>query len=368
MSTRDLKVGYAIVILFLASCSAQREPPSQKELGIDWDNLQITPMPGEELCTEILPEDLDYTGEEIKRDFSYGLMQGLFPEDILTPHKIAGSTYWIDAKDPLTLNWIFVYPAGNTGPLDLRIFVLLDEVQLTNALPQPGSYNDLHLEKGDTLTIKVKIPPLSAGVHEIQAVAVPPPQDDPDEYGTVDVMSRRATLIAEPAPAPFRNINFAYLPADGSIERGDPGLSIEVTLREDSLHIWNWPDSWLNVRAGTSTRFYALAGHEDVINVDVPSLPPLEKSFFALLFFIDYQQVEIAPGQTVLYGAVEKDNAYTRLPLEIPPLPEGRHHLLVLRINTPGVPYCLLQADALGRFLPFDTYGRLVGVNVLPPP
>jgi hypothetical protein len=368
MSTKDLKVIYAIVMLVLASCSAQRRLPSQEGLTVDWEKLQITPMPDDELCTEILPEDLDYTGEEIKRDFSYGVMQGLFPEGIFRPYKIAGGTYWIDANAPLTLNWIFVYPAGNTGPLDLRIFVLRDEAQLTNALPQPGSYNDLHLEKGDTVTIKVKIPPLPAGVHEVHAVALPLPQNDPDEYGTVDVMSKRMTLIAEPASAPFRNIDFAYLPADGSIERGDPGLSIEVMLREDSLHIWNWPDPWLNVKAGTPNRFYALAGHEDVINVDAPSLPPLEKSFFALLFFIDYQQVEMAPGQSVLYGAVEKDNAYSRISVEIPPLPEGKHHLLVLRINTPGVPYCLLKADSLGRFLPFDTYGRLVGINVLPPP
>jgi hypothetical protein len=94
----------------------------------------------------------------------------------------------------------------------------------------------------------------------------------------------------------------------------------------------------------------------------------LKKSFFALLLFIDNQQAELLPHQTVLYGVVDKDNAYTGIPIEIPPLPEGKHHILVLRINTPGVPYCLIRGEPTARILPFEVYGRLVGINVAPPP
>ena len=92
----------------------------------------------------------------------------------------------------------------------------------------------------------------------------------------------------------------------------------------------------------------------------------LEKSFFSLLLFVDYQQVEVAPGQMALYGRVDKDTAYARIPLELPPLAEGKHHLLVLGIDTPGVPVCILKGDPKGRILPNSIYGKLVGINVVP--
>lgn len=351
-------------ILFVTSCSSQNKPVSRQF--IDWGNLQITPRPEDDWCTEIFPEQLDYTGEEIKRDFSYGLAQSLFPKDIFAPRKIAAGTYWINENEPLTVNWLFWYPAGNKDPINLRIFILLDEQQLTNALPQSGSYNDLHFEKGTSATIQVRIPPLPAGVHEVTAVAVPSPENDPDEYGTVEIISSRMTLIAEPSPSPFRKTDFTYLHADGSNRKGDPAMAIELALQEDNLQVWNWPDPWFTVNIDESIRFYALAGHEDVTNLDAPSLKPLEVSFFAILLFIDYQQVEVAPNQTVLYGVVNKDNAYTRIPVEIPSLPEGKHHILALRIDTPGAPYCILRENPRERILPFGIYGRLVGINVLP--
>ncbi len=87
---------------------------------------------------------------------------------------------------------------------------------------------------------------------------------------------------------------------------------------------------------------------------------------FATLLFMDYQQIEAAPGHTALYSKVTQDTAYGRIPLEIPPLPAGKHHLLVLRINTPGVPMCLL-INPTARTLPNSVTGALVGVEVLPP-
>jgi len=178
-------------------------------------------------------------------------------------------------------------------------------------------------------------------------------------------------LIAEPAPSPFRAVDFVSLPAEGSIKKNDPGMAIELTFtskedRKDGIRIWNWPDPWLTVNTNTRPSFYALAGYEDVNNLDAPSLKPLEESFFAILLFVDYQQVKVIPNYTVLYGAANKDNAYMRIPIELSKLPEGKHHILALRIDTPGVPYCLLRGELKERILPFSIYGRLVGINVLP--
>jgi hypothetical protein len=354
-----------ILSLLVTNCSLYQK--SNGSTAIEWEHLQIAPKTNDDLCAEILPEEID-TGSEIKQDFTSGIVVGFFPKDLSKPHKIAYDTYWVDSNEELLLDWIFWYPEANEVPVNLRLFLLLDEQQLTGALPNPGGYNDLHLDKGDDVTLQVTIPPLTPGIHDLIAVAVPFSQIDPDAYGRVNLFYRRITLIVEPISSPFREISFVSLPAEGSIRKNDPAMPLELTLKTNGIDIWNWPDPWLPLNVNTPVRFYALAGHEDVTNVDAPSLAELEESFFSLLLFVDYQQVEVAPNQISLYGKVDKDTAYTRIPLEISPLAEGKHHLLVLRIDTPGVPVCILNGgvDPKGRFLPSFVDGRLVGINVLP--
>ena len=82
---------------------------------------------------------------------------------------------------------------------------------------------------------------------------------------------------------------------------------------------------------------------------------------------MDYQQIEIAPHQMVIYGKVNKDTAYTRIPIKVNPLSSGKHEMLALRIDSPGVPICILKGNPEGRILPNSIYGKLVGINVLPP-
>jgi hypothetical protein len=348
--------------LIVTSCSPQLN--IQKQSVIGWDDLQIAPKANDDLCSEISPQELD-DWENIKQDFTYGLALGFLPEDILNPHKIAHETYWVNANEQLLFNWLFWYPEGNEEPANLRLFVLLDERQLNNALPQSGAYNDIDLEKGDDKSMKVVIPPLSAGIHDVIVVGIPYPQSDPDEYGRAILAYRRITLIAEPVSSPFRKIDFISLPVEGSLKKNDPGMSLELTLKGDGIDVWNWPDPWLDIDLGTPTLFFALAGYEDVTNLDAPPMDDLETAFFSLLLFTDYQQVEIAPNQMATYGKVNKNTAYTRIPITINPLSEGKHHMLVLRIDSPGVPMCILNGNPKERILPNSIYGKLVGINVL---
>src|SRR5215211_864052 len=125
--------------LLASNCSPQKAVATQKPTFIDWKNLQITSKTNDDLCTETPPEELD-TGEGIKQDFTSGLAIGFLPEDLLTPHKIAYDTYWINANEQLSFNWHFWYPKGNESSLNLRLFILLDEQQLNNVLPQADSY------------------------------------------------------------------------------------------------------------------------------------------------------------------------------------------------------------------------------------
>lgn len=353
--------------LLLSNCLSQNEHIAQEPVTIGWANLQIAPKTNNNFCTELSFDDLDPAGEQVKRDFTHGLAVGFIPNDSSTANKISLETYWVSVNKQLTFNLLFWYPKGNEGTLSLRLFTLLDEQPLTDALPQPGSYNDLHLNRGDYITIQVTIPPLDSGIHDVIVVAVASPENDPDVYGIVDLIYKRITLIAEPAPTPpFRNIDFTTLPAEGSNKQDDPAMTLELTLEKDGIDVWNWPQPWLDIRENTPLTFYALGGHQDVTNLDAPDLEPLQSSFSTLLLFVDYQQVEIAPGQTALYANMDSDTAYARIPITLNPLPAGKHHILVLRIDTPGVPMCILRGDTHSRILPNSVYGKLVGLNVLP--
>lgn len=350
-------------VWLLTSCSSQAN--SQEPSLVSWDELQVAPKPSENLCAKMNPEDLNW--EQFKQDFpSYGLFNAIEPEERPNRENLAIGTQWVNAGETRVLNWRFWYPEGNESPATLRLFVLLDERQLDNALPEPGKYSDINLEPGDEKSVKVTIPPLSTGVHDVIAVGIPYPENEPDEYGSLIVIYQRITLITGETPSPpFRKINFATLPAEGSIKQNDPGMGLELTLKENGIDVWNWPNPWLDVNKNTTLNFFALAGHQDVTNADAPNLEPLRTSFSALLVFVDYQQVEIAPKQAALYARMDSDTAYARIPITIPPLPSGKHHILVLRIDTPGVPMCVLWNDD-GRILPNSVYGKLVGINVIP--
>ncbi|GAB4460204.1 MAG: hypothetical protein OHK0041_24540 [Anaerolineales bacterium] len=329
--------------------------------------MQINPGTINIVCTEKSFEDLDPDGEQAKQSFTYGLAVGFIPQNASTVNKISIETFWVNANKQSTLNLLFWYPEGNEEELNLRLFVLLDERQLDNALPDSVIFSDINLQPGDYKSIPITIPPISPGAHDVIVVAIPSPENDPDVYGIVDLIYKRITLIAEPAPAPpFRNIDFASLPPEGSLKRNDPAMALEVTLKKDGIDVWNWPQPWLDIQENTPLTFYALAGHQDVTNLDAPDLEPLKSSFSAFLLFVDYQQVEIAPAQPVLYAKMDSDTAYARIPITIAPLPPGKHHLLVLRIDTPGVPMCILRGDPQSRILPNSVYGKLVGINVLP--
>ncbi|MBI5823860.1 MAG: hypothetical protein HZB18_07535 [Chloroflexi bacterium] len=359
------RIIYVLLVFSLIVTSCAPQLNIQEPSVIDWDDLQIAPKTNDDLCAEISPKELN-DWENIKKDFTYGLALGFLPEDVLNPHKIAHETYWVNTNEQLLFDWLFWYPEGNEGPANLRLFVLLDERQLNNALPQSGVYNDIDLEKGDDKSIKVAIPPLSAGIHDVIVVGIPYPQSDPDEYGRAILVYRRITLIAEPASSPFRKIDFISLPVEGSMKKNDPRMSLELTLKESGIDVWNWPNPWLDIDPGTPTHFFALAGYEDVTNLDAPPMDQLETAFFSLLLFTDYQQVEIKPNQMAIYGKVNKDTAYARIPITINPLSEGKHPMLVLRIDSPGVPMCILKGNPKERILPNSIYGKLVGINVLP--
>ena len=356
----------ALVVIFLTtSCSPSNGSHFDESSTIGWEDLQIAPKTNEDLCADIPLEELNW--ETLKKDFAYGLFGGIFPSDLSNLYKLSDGTLWVQANEQVLLKWRFWYPPNNERPANLRLFILLDEHQLANALPEPGSYNDMNLQQGDDKALNVTLPRLEPGVHDIIAIGVPYPQDYPDETGIVRLVSWRITLIAKPFSSPFRKIYFRSLPAEGSILKNDPLIPLSLTRRKDGLDVWNWPNAWLDTNVNNDLEFFTLAGYNHVENLDAPPLDELKASFFALLMFVDYQQIEVADNQMALYGKVDKDTAYTRIPIHLSDLPFGKHVVLMLRIDTPGVPMCVLKGNPKERILPNSLYGSLVGINVLPP-
>jgi hypothetical protein len=111
--------------------------------------------------------------EHPETGFSYGLFGGIYPEDTSNLQKLADGTLWVNANTPLSFKLRLWYPPGNDQAANLRFFVLLDEHQLDNALPEPGSYNDINLESGDDIALNLTLPPLESGIHDLIGIAIP---------------------------------------------------------------------------------------------------------------------------------------------------------------------------------------------------
>ena len=366
LSIRHSIVHIVLMVLFVAGCSLQRRPEDLPSSEINWQNLQVTPQSRGALCLDISARK-EPSWEDAKRETESGLFTAIYPADPAQSREIGDSTFSVDAYKPQTINLRLWYPKGNErSSLSLRMFLLLDDKQLSGAIGEEPYY-DVELQKGSETTIQFRIPPLEPGNHDVIAVAISYPQDYPNPEGTVVVIAWRMTFIVPPASSTFKKISFESFPAEALISAGGPKLVLELMRKQDKFVVWNWPNPWLDIDANSSIEFFALAAHEYVDNLDAPSLEKLKASFFSLLFFIDYQQIEIAPDETAIYGKVGKDTAYTRIPITIKSPPAGKHDLLVLRIDSPGVPICILKGDSHGRILPNSVYGKLVGINVLPP-
>lgn len=353
-----------VIVSTIPSCQFQESKESYSLSEIHWNDLQITPQPESQLCW-----DLSFVGgvpnwEEIKQSFQSGLLMGMSAADISDAKEVGYQTYTIAPDQPIKMDFHLWYPEQNTYPAAIRFFALLNEKQLQNVFPSNQHYMDVIIPAGTETTLTLHLPPLDAGIYDFIIIGIPYIENYPTPEGVVMVLNHRISLIAGEPSIPFRQISFSDLPPYGLFSKGDPKIGLSLTLAEDSIKAWNWPEQWFTTKPGVPLKFSILAGHEDVTNLDAPQIGKLDSSFFSLLLFFDYQQIEIAPSQMAIYGKVNKNTAYTSTSAEIILPSSGKHQILALRINSPGVPMCILRPPPGGRFLPFDVTGILVGVDV----
>lgn len=350
-----------VIISTILGCQSQKIEGTSSN--IDWDNLQITPQAENSLCWDLSLIEKLPAWEEMKHSFQSGLLMGISQEDILGAKEIGYQTYTIEPNQPTQVKLRLWYPEQNESPARIVFFALLDERQL-EVFPSDQYYDDITIPIGNEITLTLHIPPLAEGIHDLIIIGIPHADNYPIPEGVVRVLSHRITLIAGTPSIPFRQINFSALFPDGLFSSGDPKISISLTLKNDSIKAWNSPEQWFNTPLDDPFSFFILAGHEDVTNLDAPHIEKLDESFLALLLFVDYKQIEIGQNQISIYGKVNKNTAYARIPVEIILPSSGKHQILALRVNFPGVPMCILRPPPNGRILPFDITGILVGVDV----
>lgn len=338
-------------------CSIAR-PTNDLSSPITWSDLQVTPSVNGTLCWDVSLLGGKPTWEQVKRDFGTGLVMKL---DILDAKEIGYQTYEIPSGLPLETELYVWYGAENSKYADVRFLVLLDEQQL-DAFTSNRYYHDVTISPGSEITISIKIPPVSLGVHDLVIIGIPFLNEYPNPEGIVRILSYRITLVVPPITFPFRQIDFVNMPAKGLLSRGEPKIPLMLSLSDRELKVWDWPHEWLSTKTSTLD-FFVLSGYENVTNLDAPYLSEPESSFFALTFFVDYQQVDVESGNRAIYGKVSNDTAYTTIQAKMN-LQQGKHHILVVKINSPGIPMCVLYGPPSGRILPFDVIATLHGADV----
>ncbi len=346
-------------IVLSVGCSTTKSTNNHSSL-ISWGDLQVTPTDNNEtLCWDVSLFDKP-TWEQVKKDFSTGLVIGLNMPDA---KEIGYQTYEIMSELPMEAEINIWYGGANSRPAEIRFFVVLDERQ-ADVFTSSQYYDDIVILPGSEVTIPIRIPYLSSGIHDLIVIGIPYLNEYPNPEGMVRVLSHRVTLVVPPIKlkSPFRQIDFANMSAKGLISRGDPKIPLMLSLSDNELKVWDWPNEWLSTETGTID-FFILSGYESVTNLDAPYLLETENSFFALILFVDYQQVEIEYDKLVVYGKVSSDTAYATIQARVK-IQEGKHHILAIKINNPGIPMCILYGPPNGRILPNNVNGVLHGVDV----
>jgi hypothetical protein len=337
--------------------------------------LQITPRPDQQLCWDPITEgyiNLSWKEQKENIPIDSGIGGGMGEGDLSGSAYIGWSTFEVEPEVPIKGHYHLLYPktSQNTLPITLRYMLILDEVQLIGAInDSTGPYQDVTLQPGDEITLTLKIPALSPGIHDFVILGLGGVQNEPDPYGQINFASNRYTLFAGNTTEVFPR-TFQTLPKQGSLAKNDPLLSLELSLAgEYPFTVWHWPETYFQVSEAEPVNYYVFTSYSIVEDSSSPNAPIPEEVPFALVTFLDYQQVDFAPEQPVFYGSVLEDTAFTSINAHTEPISElGKHDWLVLQINYPGLPMCILQGPSDGYIFDHFLKAKRVGIEVIQDP
>lgn len=321
--------------------------------------LGITPRAGDALCPSA-PDLRTFSWEDAVANppVSTGLGYAMMEDDLSGAVAIGESTYLIEPDTEIHGTLHLFYLPANSHSIDLRYMVILNEQQIAAFEDESSIYQDITLQPGEQSTIDLALPPLPPGIHDLIVLGLV--EAELNNYGDVVSLFYRATLVVGDNP-PLPKQEYQLLEPD-AYKFGDEAF-FNLTLHSDrSQHVWVWPKIYKSVQ--DTLDFYISVGYmESVVRLAEHDISP-QPSPFAVLAFLDSEQIPIAPESSVFYGALTPNNLYSFIPVSlITSREEGRSDLLVLRVNYPGMPMCWLRGAREGYQFDSGGYATRVGVE-----
>jgi|GEM_PF-2198685 len=327
--------------------------------------IPVTPQPDGQLCwsyTEAqLPNEETFEGfiDEI------GMGNGIYTNyELVSPTigLLGFGVYSSPDGGDISLKLQVYSPEERTQYI--RYLLLINEKQFPIMLDGVETlFLDAVLEPQQLLSYSISLPILEAGTHDIVLLTLPDVQSPPDSTGRLGISSHRLTLVVGQPTPNLLDYQRPQAASNDSMEGGQLTLIIGEALTQ-----WSYPEPKHVLASGQPLEFNVLAGYSGKTVAD-QNLPDPEISHFALLTFLDFVQVPIADNADVFYIEVDRDNNYSRIPIRLDLTGinvEIDHEVLVVRIDYPRIPMCILQGPMDGYFLNYEaTYNR-AAFGILP--
>lgn len=319
-------------------------------------DLTITPPPNQRLCWDYsLVEPPTETFEQFIASIGQG--QGVYTNFAPTGANIrylGDMTYGVEVGQPTEL--IFQLFTHEVEPKPIRYLLFHNESLLT--LPVNGqlqSMIDVRLAPNEIQTYVLTLPELEAGIHDIVLIGIQDFDQPPQATGTMSVFSFRRTLIAgDEKGLSYEDdgINYSVLEAEEKIKSLDVSILLGLTLSNDTTIQWSYPQPKASFTPDKPITINVLAGYSAASFDASLGLKPLRSSRFALIALLDYQQVPLGSDTNVFYGEVPENTHFARIPITLAnPNQMGEHDLVIVRINYPRVPICVLSGPAEGYYI-----------------
>lgn len=330
-------------------------------------NLPITPIPNGQICWDrsIVSEPQQSFEEFIEEvQESSGIYTNFRP--VSKAELIGYSTYQVPANE--TVNLLFQIYSPETVPQLIRYIVLVNEKQIAPFADEPETlYFDVLLEEKTMNTFSISLAPLSEDIYDIILLSIPSPDTPLEPDGIINSSNTRLTLIAGEgidSTASLNSLAHEVLPSTEMSDTNVHNLTLTLTGSETP---WTFPEPFYALPVETNLLFDVLVGYIPTAVPENSDLEQPETYQFALLFFVNFEQVSYASDKWVLHGAVARGTAYSRIPVSLDvPQELTMQEVMVVKIDNPRVPRCVLSGPEDSYFFNQSLYYNRAAFQIVP--
>lgn len=280
-----------------------------------------------------------------------GVYHEFRPVDLERTSLIGFNTFHAQVGEMISYKYRIYYPktSVNQDSLDIRYLVLVNEIREDVILEStPEKYYDIMLDPGEEADFQVILPQLSPGIYDIIVLGIPNFLNSPSPNGDYESYSLRQTLVVGNI-SNFQDMrHYTTVQPEALLSGQSSTIDLMLTVHSE-LVPWNYPENSLPITSRERLQFSILVGFPIALSEEASKFGITEKSDvqslkFGLVTFLDYEQVTVTnTDENVFYGEIDNDTAYARIQAQLDPIAlKGEHQLVVVRIDNPGRPQCVL--------------------------